>query len=350
MSGKMGLALAVAAGLMTGVLIPVALAEDAFPADTECTGDPKVIKQLRVEINALNLMNGLHLTVSQVETLLEGAKKNKELRATHLGEGEPGKPGEAEAKQQYETLLALKRILEKGENPDPGFLKALKSRHDKAGRRKKRAFKPDRAAYIRALKALEDGIEAILLESQKEVISTYKPCLIPPKNLKDPVRVGQASDHSRAGRMLARLRKLSDSQWGKMGEAILSKGLEAWEERHGKFSEEERKAELARAMTVVEEARKLSDIEFEMAKDDLAKRVEFTNRKDVLQKELKTLVKKNADPPGTVANTLLDPRIIPVLERRLKQMKEFEREEGVDLDKVKGTDAKKGKCGKKYDD
>jgi hypothetical protein len=54
--------------------------------------------------------------------------------------------------------------------------------------------------------------------------------------------------------------------------------------------------------------------------------------------------------PGKIAGILLDPRIIPVYERRLGQMKGFQPEKPVDLERIKGADAKKGKCGKKYED
>ncbi len=43
---------------------------------------------------------------------------------------------------------------------------------------------------------LEIAAESLLRPGQLEVLKTYKACLIPPKNLKDPVRVGQAAGSS----------------------------------------------------------------------------------------------------------------------------------------------------------
>jgi hypothetical protein len=326
---------------------PGVLGEDDCESP-QASGDPGVIKQLRVEINTLNLMNGLHLSVEQVEALLAGARENRELRTALLGEGGGKTPPAVSSKERYEALLELKGKLERGEDTDGAYLRELKKRLE-TGKAAK-PFRPDRARYHRELRALERGIEKILLESQKDVISTYKPCLIPPKNLKDPVRVGQAANRTAAGKMLERMRKLSQSRWDKMGRAILERALGHWEERKGKFSEEERSRELEKALAVVNEARALSEIEFQMKKDDLAKRVTFTDRKDDLKKELKGLLKERHDPPGTIAMTLLDPRIIPVLERRLKQMQGFEPDKPMDLAGIKGADAKKGKCGKKYKD
>jgi hypothetical protein len=191
----------------------------------------------------------------------------------------------------------------------------------------------------------------MLLDSQKEVISTFKPCLIPPKNLKDPVRVGQAADNTREAEVLARLRTLPAGKWEKVKAAVLDLAISKWEEKHGKFTPAEREAEIAEADAVVAEARGLSEVDFQMRKDDLSRRFALRSRKDELKKEMETLEGERFEAPGKVANILLDPKIIPVLERRLRQLKGFAPEDPVDLEGIAGADTcKDGKCGKKFKD
>jgi hypothetical protein len=50
----------------------------------------------------------------------------------------------------------------------------------------------------------------ILTDAQKEVISTFKPCLLPPKSQTNPVLVGQSEEKDDAVRLLRRVRELPE--------------------------------------------------------------------------------------------------------------------------------------------
>jgi len=70
---------------------------------------------------------------------------------------------------------------------------------------------------------------------------------VPPKNLKNPTRAGQANDSSHIERMLARSRTVPDAIYDQRIEKILDRHIANYEERFGPMpSEDARKAEKER--------------------------------------------------------------------------------------------------------
>lgn len=104
--------------------------------------------------------------------------------------------------------------------------------------------------------------------------------------------------------------------------------------------------EIEKAMALIGQARSMSEVDFQINKSLLAEKVAFIDRKEEILKELDELSAGRKAPPGKVADILLDPRIIPVLERRLALMKNGGKDPAADLEDIEGADTcKGGKCG-----
>ncbi len=170
------------------------------------------VQELRTEINNWNLINGLHVSADQIEGITA----------------------------VYERALT------------PGW---------EIVQRDRRSGVPYRDLF-----ALEREVEQELNSGQREVLAKYKACLIPPQNLKDPVRIGQASDHSHYERWLERARGLSRKELARQ----IDQTLEREAEQHGKLDRAERKQRVALLRKTVRRASDMSGAEFELSKAEFA--------------------------------------------------------------------------------
>ncbi len=138
-------------------------------------------------------------------------------------------------------------------------------------------YDEQRAAHaLTALKKAAVKIDAVLTDEQKEIFRSFSCCLLPPADLEDPVRVGQAQASPLHAKILSAARTSPSWAWpgvrsriieGLVGQALVVKpGLT-----------EKEKAGLATAAgAVLDKARSLTDIEFELEKDALASELKST--------------------------------------------------------------------------
>ena len=222
------------------------------------------VKELRETINNWNLINGLHLSRRQIEQIVGVYENAKSKRRTigHKGRRASG---------QAQTMLIT----------------------------------------------LERSVEEILNPGQRQVLAEYKPCLIPPKNLKDPVRIGQATDNSHLSRWLARARRASDDRLYMLVDRFLEK-----EAAHlGKPDPAERRRREALLLDTARQAAGMSDVDFELNKAELAERIAPRDRMDELKAEIASLSRAQGR-PGLVARFMLKPRFIEQLRERGRQLAE----------------------------
>ena len=227
--------------------------------------DQQTLRALRREINNWNLANGMHFDREQIERLVSLANEAERLRTT-----------QRQAKPK-------KRLPRKTFNAE--------------------------------LVRLELAAESVLRQGQLEVLETYKPCLLPPKNLKDPVRVGQASDSTRMVRWLDRARRKPDRQVERMVDRLIKV-----ETTHiGPMDEAalERRRGLLRE--TVRRAAEMSDVEFALNQDDLADAIRRADRKNELLDDINVLRRERAE-PGRTAQFLLNRGFAAVLEQRYAQL------------------------------
>lgn len=230
--------------------------------------DGQTIRRLSHQINLWNLVNGLHLSPEQAE---------------HIA-----------------TLAALAEQLRPGNKRDRW-----------ASRRRPRTRRP----YT--LFDLEQEVLRTLSDSQKRVLADYQPCLIPPKNLKDPVRVGQANDASPGVRLLERARRVPPGRTERLVDAVLQR-----EQKHlGSYSSEEYQARRSALLEAIDAVRQMDEVEFALNKEQLAADLQPPDRKRHLQARVDEL-SAAAHVPGRAAHFLLQPDIIDVLRVRIAQLRQ----------------------------
>ena len=259
------------------------------------------LDQIRADINLLNLVNGLNLTSKQVGTIRSAAQQAGPTPGPRSAEQD------LSARQLGEKIRALRSaksdLLSRGEvsgSTRDALRRAMRPRRTK---------RPRGSSDLR--RSLTDTVYNVLTDAQREVLADYKPCLIPPKDLKNPVRAGQASDSSRMQKMLTRLRNVPPDRVPFAVDRIME-----GEQKHlGKLTPEERQRRKAQLLEVLDAAQQMSDADYEIEKDELAAQVEPIHVREELMKQLTSLGGK--DPvKRKVEQFLLDPDIVPILRKR----------------------------------
>jgi len=186
------------------------------------------------------------------------------------------------------------------------------------------------APQLRVIATAADGsrgavatglVLAALGEEQQDVLHTYKSCLVPPRNLRDPVRAGQAVDSGRTVRLLTRMRKIPSRRYDRDAARIHDATLAEIERREGSFTKDERRAALRMLAATVRKARALDEVTFQVQLQDLAAGLEPLYRLHELKDELAHKTGKPELLRAKTAKFLLDPAIAPLCRRRIEQLK-----------------------------
>jgi hypothetical protein len=252
------------------------------------------IMELQAQIHSLNLINHLYLTKDQSRTLLDLARQNKALEDS----SENSLKG---IKESYvRALETLRNELLTTPDPRPDVKNVFHT--------EKSRVEAIRENYEKGIDTLVAGARQALSENQLVIISEYKPCLIPVKNLSDPSRIGQASDHGGAVRLLDKAREMPEKKYNANKTKMLQRLMEKLS-RH--FESEEIPGLMETVSKTLDEARAMSDADYELKKGDLAKRI---SPKDMEPRKGKAL-------SNAIAKFLLNPQAIPILERKLAEAK-----------------------------
>ena len=303
--------------------------------DCACAPLASEIRDLRDDINLLNLYNGLNFTKHQLAHLISANKfveKEKPVSA---------RPSEKAVLDYYELLKKIRASVY-------GFKPLAAVDVKDLGRARVEACKP--GGRPRAGKKGSDevarAVDSILYDGQKEVLIDYAPCLIPPQNLRDPVRVGQAQDTGPALKEIDRLRAIPDDRFNRERQTIVEDLIARAEEHGGKFPESERSKIRWEVDELIVKARLLSDVDYELSKGDLAGQMTgLLDRKEQVKERLKDLVGEENVLLGKISAFLVHPRSRPLLEARLDQLKNGQGGEATDLDAISpAASCKDGKC------
>ncbi|HDN79533.1 MAG TPA: hypothetical protein ENG33_03575 [Chloroflexi bacterium] len=256
------------------------------------TGDEAFgeLKTLRREVQLLNLINGLELTQEQMEFILEKAKEAQALREEHLSQNQE------EINQTIEILTELKEALMQGENI-PEELKQRFREIEGQNREKQRE-------YEEQINGIAEEIKGILEDHQLYALKEYVPCVIPPET---GTRIGQAKGSTPGEQLLWRMRRMPYSRFQEFKERIAEKMLEKLKRHLPPGSQLDEEAEKERLVKLLEEAYTLSDVDFNLKKDEL---LEEIMKPYELPKPPDSLLRK-------IRIHLLDPHIIPLLEEKL---------------------------------
>ena len=286
------------------------------------------IAELKADINLLNLMNGLHLDREQLRAIGKAARGCRP--ETREARGEEDAP-------RLDALRDAYAALRSGEAVPAAVRAKLQSDAEKRGSGYLAARR--REAEEARAKGIETVVEALSPE-QGEVIRTYAPCLVPPRNLRDPVRAGQANDTEALESLVDRLRTLDLS-----GEphAAADRVVKAIELHDGTLPAAERSARLALVVDVAREAQSLDDVGYAARRAELALRLRPIDRMETLKERLLELEGEEKVIREKICAFLLDPRIVPLVEDRLERLGKTSTAR-VAVPKAEGC--KEGECGK----
>lgn len=286
--------------LVVGLVL--VLASPAHPLSHERDENGELLR----EINVLNLINGLNLTEDQAGELLRHAKDAKAIRDSERSEYDS-------VKNDLRAALTSLRdgLYGRDSRPSQEIERRAAELHRSVLRRMEETGE--------RLRRVEERVAAALTAGQAEIVRNFKPCLIPPKNLKNPVKAGQAFDSSRAERALEMARSAPEARYVNARHRIVDGHLERMEKHLGRMSEAERGAKAALLLETFDRARGMSDEEFALNRRDLALQIDpdGTGRE---RRELRngTRFERPRMGPGRIGWLLLDEKAIPILEKWLQ--------------------------------
>ena len=167
----------------------------------------------------------------------------------------------------------------------------------------------DRDEYQAEMTRIAREVKVILEQHQIYALVHFVPCVIPPQ---DEARIGQTEAAAAAEEIMAHIRAMPDARFERSKEEITRRITEHLKTHlpGGSILVINEEEEIARILSILDEARGLSDVEFELHKTDLAQQVLFAYE----------LPEAAADTCLKIEKHLLDPRIIPLLEEKLALM------------------------------
>jgi hypothetical protein len=116
---------------------------------------------------------------------------------------------------------------------------------------------------------LAPQVDAILSDGQKRIMQDFACCLIPPTELSDPVRAGQAEVSEGSLDLLRKVRKASDSEWTLARPNTINRLKGLYVAKDPGLKPQDVAAIEQKLSDIFDRARKMSDSEFEMNKEAL---------------------------------------------------------------------------------
>lgn len=311
--------------------------------DTDLTASLEKTKSL---ISSINLLNGLHLSGEQLQELLE---LNREAETLHKQYLQSQSANLREAESFY-------GILHESYSKDQRPSEEIEKRASDIQHQLNKA----REDYRDNLADLGERLDAILTDGQRKTVEEFKPCLIPPRSLREPSRAGQARSADMGVQVLTRYRHTMQRAkeiekrsraaetaryhrpgrryyraryYGPRKSAFASNRVkdafsnrffprffERIEHMRGEMSEAEKAQEKQRILDILDRGAAMSDQEFSLNSEQLAEEI-FAPYEEI-EKEMRTamsVIAKYRGQPGRAATFLIRADLIPVLEERTAQ-------------------------------
>ncbi|RKY11550.1 MAG: hypothetical protein DRP82_07405, partial [Planctomycetota bacterium] len=247
---------------------------------------------LHQKLSLVNLINGLHMTEAQMRRVYD-----LNLRL------------EGETVRRYFGVLRLQERVErtwqrwykeivKGNLPKDLMNEVAKVDEERKG-----------CGYaMRSLvRKLAKEIEAVFTDAQKEVIRTFDPCTIPPKDMRNPVRAGQAPGHEKIIKAFRWLRGLPPFRRAAAINWATEKVVSA-EDRLDKLTDEEKEKERQRVKRLLWKVVRMNDVDFELQKEKLAKQLVEEGTHESLKRKAKELERLSQEITRTL-EARYDPRV-----------------------------------------
>jgi len=275
--------------LVIGLMVVLGLSRSVLAQPSE---DTEKLERVTGQIRLLNLINGLELDEAQIEFIIQKAEEAEQLKVDFLQEVNDDNP---EIAHTLQTFQELRDNLLKGENISDD----LKAQVFTAEGQRKRIMQQ----YYDGVALLAQEIKEMLESHQLHTLEHYVPCLIAPK----PWAAGQADSSDAAVSKLTELREIPDSVFEENKEKIAELVLEhmrAYLPRGYVLDEE---AEKEWIISLLEEARGLSEVDFAIEKAGLIEKLISRYTLPALPIDISIKIER----------FLLNPDIIPLLKTKL---------------------------------
>ena len=271
--------------------------------------DMRAINRLKHRISFWNLFNGLNLSREQIEELIAINTEYKEKLQESVAKAIKA------LSESRASLEKWEQTIRDGNLPEERMKEA--GRASRITKEFRQQFKDIKEPFLARL-------NDVFTDAQKEVIKGFKPCVVPPNDLRDPIRVGQASSNEYAVRILKRIRSIPSQKFSFALDRIVDVHLDKISRRY-RLTDDEIAQERQRMREMLKKVYYMDDVDFEMNKEELADEFKYKDKLEVLRDDLRNIqqelyrTQKVRDPVGTskIVRYFLDPEIIPLLQYRL---------------------------------
>lgn len=282
-----------------------------------CEGAPKGLKAILEETSAvsadvslLNLINGLNLDSSQLKRLAGLNRRAGEIRNSAVEKARPLSDRFVVAMEKLKSAL----IDESNQSETLG--------QEAAGL--KHELKEIAGECIAEVANLADQAEKILSDTQRMVMENFKPCIIPPRNFKDPVRVGQAASSAVKEKILKKVRQMPEKQYMTRKEKLIDRFIVRSEKRLGSLSNDEKSTLRKRAIEMTDRVRAMEDADFQADLGKLAEELKPPQAEEMdLLDDLRKKVRSRKPHPGAMTKWFLVPTALPILESKAARLDRF---------------------------
>lgn len=276
--------------------------EDVLPLPT--------YEENKERINLLNFLNGMNLKKEQYQKLYEIALKAKKTR-------EDFEVQIREKKIKAAKILGEMYIkLMKGYKLDPDFLASVSTIGG--------AVDPVKHRLHGALCDLEEEVLSIFTPIEKQLVRDFVPCVVPPMGLSDPIRIGQAGYSLKDKKLLDDVRKLSEIEFFKRKESLISGILLEAQNEFGLIGEETTNMLREKIAKVLDSSRNLSQIDYEIQREDLAVQVNKENLEAFLKNKREENLRKVQRISGKIDFLFLSEFSMEIYKFKIAQLEKAE--------------------------
>jgi hypothetical protein len=208
------------------------------------------------QIKALNLINGLYLSESQMKSILDVLY---ELRGLNDNFEELAAQQKDRLEKTYSNLKADLMDDDMADEKNERAVMEQKVRLDQLTMdyRKKRAD-------------LQEELNGVFTDKQLRIIQDYKPCLVPPKTDAN-TSIGQAGDSDlQSIERLEKLRKLPRDEFSRVVSDTIARAINYIETHDGLYHIAQRRDEITRLAGLAWDIYEMDEVDFQMRKSELA--------------------------------------------------------------------------------
>ena len=269
------------------------------------------IRALLDEISLINLINGLHLSDDQIRKIIAIATTAGKIKADEIR----NTPGLIESMEKTGIALGnLKTEILKGQ-PAVGEIPKIASGH------KKNLVQIHDNLFSRVharQMELEVKLRSVLSQEQIHVVENFKPCLLPPAEMANPVRAGQAENRNGMIRLMREIREMPDEKWENRKHRIIREHVQDISLHKYRMTQEEKDAEVKRLTGLMEKIRSMPSAEYEIRKTEWSDELHPEDKLGNLRKELqRRSPHRHSDLKTPIGKYFLSKSAIPVLKRML---------------------------------